>query len=385
MYIMKSAIKDEVETETVGQLQILSKEAALIYMSPIMYEQNSIEIRTILASMKDASELLRILLDGSHSVKAGRLVGAFRNIENNRMAEELRKTMEAAGYRIQVVDPFESEKPKLIDLESRSSYVNRINLMWEAMRNDVLDNFPKLNAKLEMKAYLKSIDDIYTTDAFHSLSIESFEVSPRLIERVRSGEWNLASEEDRKHRDAMAARGYWQAFQEVKNSIQKLFANVNAGEIFEYDHGEWYRQLFQPSVAAGLLNVSDLAGYRNSQVYISNSMHTPLNKVAIRDAMPALVHLLKQENEASVRSVLGHFVLVYIHPYMDGNGRMGRFLMNLMLASGGYPWTVIPIERREEYMEALEQASVYGNIIPFAKLLSRLVTRNIEGRPEAKI
>ena len=114
-------------------------------------------------------------------------------------------------------------------------------------------------------------------------------------------------------------------------------------------------------------------------------MHTPLNKVAIRDAMPALVHLLKQENEASVRSVLGHFVLVYIHPYMDGNGRMGRFLMNLMLASGGYPWTVIPIERREEYMEALEQASVYGNIIPFAKLLSRLVTRNIEGRPEAKI
>jgi Fic family protein len=44
----------------------------------------------------------------------------------------------------------------------------------------------------------------------------------------------------------------------------------------------------------------------------------------------------------SVRVVLGHFVFVYIHPYIDGNGRMGRFLMNLMLASGGYPWAVIP-------------------------------------------
>jgi len=38
--------------------------------------------------------------------------------------------------------------------------------------------------------------------------------------------------------------------------------------------------------------------------------------------------------------VLGHFVFVYIHPYLDGNGRIGRFLMNLMLAAGGYPWTV---------------------------------------------
>ncbi|WP_317503891.1 Fic family protein [Idiomarina sp. HP20-50] len=37
---------------------------------------------------------------------------------------------------------------------------------------------------------------------------------------------------------------------------------------------------------------------------------------------------------------------VYIHPYFDGNGRIGRFIMNLMLASGGYPWTVVPVERR---------------------------------------
>ena len=70
---------------------------------------------------------------------------------------------------------------------------------------------------------------------------------------------------------------------------------------------------------------------------------------------------------------------------MDGNGRMGRFLMNLMLASGGYPWTVIPVERRDEYMKALEQASVYKDIVPFAQLLGNLVKKNIEGKPEAKI
>jgi Fic family protein len=51
--------------------------------------------------------------------------------------------------------------------------------------------------------------------------------------------------------------------------------------------------------------------------------------------MPAFFELLREETEPAVRVVLGHFVFVYIHPYMDGNGRIGRFMMNLMMASGG--------------------------------------------------
>ena len=52
---------------------------------------------------------------------------------------------------------------------------------------------------------------------------------------------------------------------------------------------------------------------------------------------------------------------------------MGRFLMNLMLASGGYLWTVIPLDRRADYLTALERASVEGDITPFAKFLAGLV------------
>ena len=88
-------------------------------------------------------------------------------------------------------------------------------------------------------------------------------------------------------------------------------------------------------------------------------------------------HLLREETDPSVRVVLGHFVFVYIHPYMDGNGRIGRFLMNLMLASGGYPWTVVPTEKREEYMAVLEDASVNQTIIPLTKFLARLVKQNL--------
>jgi len=71
--------------------------------------------------------------------------------------------------------------------------------------------------------------------------------------------------------------------------------------------------MFGPSVAAGLLKPADLAGYPNGQVYIRRSMHLPLNREAVRDAMPAFFDLLREEKEPAVRVVLGHFVFVYIH------------------------------------------------------------------------
>jgi Fic family protein len=101
--------------------------------------------------------------------------------------------------------------------------------------------------------------------------------------------------------------------------------------------------------------------------------------------MPAFFALLKEEPEPSVRVVLGHFVFVYIHPYMDGNGRMGRFLMNVMLAAGGYSWTVIPLEKRDDYMAALENASVKQDISPFALFLGRLVSDSLKGKPAPQV
>jgi Fic family protein len=87
--------------------------------------------------------------------------------------------------------------------------------------------------------------------------------------------------------------------------------------------------------------------------------------------METLFKLLTEESHAGVRAVLGHFLFVFIHPYMDGNGRIGRFLMNTMLASGGYPWTVIRLDHREAYMTALEQASTQGEISGFAQFIFR--------------
>ena len=178
----------------------------------------------------------------------------------------------------------------------------------------------------------------------------------------------------------MAARGYWQAFQSVQESLKKILDGGNPVEAVDEDHSKWHGELFGPSVVAGIISAVDLAGYRNGPVYLRRSMHVPPPGEAVRDCMPAFFDLLREETNSAVRVVLGHFIFVYIHPYMDGNGRMGRFLMNTMLASGGYPWTVIPVDQRDAYMAALEAASVGQNIVPFAELLARLVDDGMKGK-----
>jgi DNA polymerase/3'-5' exonuclease PolX len=116
-------------------------------------------------------------------------------------------------------------------------------------------------------AYLKFVDEIYTSDAYHSLSIEGYRVTPELIERVRAGTWNpKENEADRKNRDALAARGYWQAFQKVKDAVAKIIGGADAAKLVREAHREWYRQMFQPCVAAGLIEAQALAGYRRRKI-----------------------------------------------------------------------------------------------------------------------
>lgn len=167
----------------------------------------------------------------------------------------------------------------------------------------------------------------------------------------------------------MVTGGYERMVKSVKNILE----GNNSGKVVEEDHSRWYRQMWMPFVTAGILSPSDLIGYRTSQVYIRGSRHIPLNPKAVADTMPEFFKLMEHEPDARVRAVLGHFMFVFIHPYMDGNGRMGRFIFNAMLASGGYPWTVIPVERRKEYMAALEKTSVDYDISDFTKFIASLI------------
>lgn len=383
LLVIRASMPEESNIVEKNGLRLYSLPAALIACAPGYFRQNPTDMRAALSMVRDASEVLDQLLEGGHSTIAGRLAGAFRNIGHKRIAGEIIDTMRAAGYDIRESDPFETQIPLTWSARAESPYVNRIRLMWQAMREPIIEQFPAApGLPKDHKAYLEHVEDVYVTDAYHSLSIEGYRVSPELIERVRSGTWNPDDDAtDREHRDALAARGYWQAYQAVRKSIDTVLDDNNPGSVVDDEHRTWYREMFAPGVAAGLLRPADLAGYRNGPVFIRRSMHVPPSPEAVRATMPAFFDLLREEDEPAVRVVLGHFLFAYIHPYMDGNGRMGRFLMNVMLAGGGYPWTIIPMEEGNDYMAALEAASVNQNIIPFTEFLARLVDAAMKGKP----
>ena len=382
---IRSSLPPERDMSVTEGLRLYVLAAALVACAPGFFTANPTDARAALSMMRDSSDILSRLLEGGHTTIAGRLAGAFRNIGRDRMADEITRTMRAADYDVRESDPFADRLSVGLMVRPVSPVVNRVRIMWEEMREPIIERFPAAPRRPnDMEAYLQHVEETFVTDAYHSLSIEGYQASPDLIRRVRSGDWNPDDDEgDREHRNALAARGYWQAYQAVRDSLRRMFAGDNPGQVADDDHPTWYREMFAPSVTAGLLRPADLAGYRNGPVYIRRSMHVPPHHEAVRDAMPALFELLREEADPAVRVVLGHFVFVYIHPYMDGNGRIGRFLMNVMLAAGGYPWTVIPVEHRDTYMAALEEASVRGSIVPFAAFLGDLVKENMLDRDAA--
>jgi fido (protein-threonine AMPylation protein) len=365
---------------TVGELRVMKLEHALVRVPESFYRSHSRDAQIALLGLKDASVLVRQLLDGGHSVVAGRLAGALRACGQGALADDIVSTMKSVGHAVSETNPFVNPPPALTRLRGESPCVTRIRLMWASMRADVIAAFPPApGLPAKPATYMAIVKHLYARDAYNSLSIEGYRVTNELIARVASGGWNPAKiAADEQSRDAMAARGYYQARIEVLASIDKILAGANAGIVASEDHRTWYRELFAPSVTARLLKAQDLAGYRAHQVYIRNAAHLPPPVAAVRDMMPALFELLASEPQACVRAVLGHFVFVFTHPYPDGNGRIGRFLMNVMLASGGYPWTVIELDRRSKYMAALDEASSRENIVPFAEFVAHSMRREAQ-------
>jgi fido (protein-threonine AMPylation protein) len=361
-------------------LRLFSLAAALVRVPESFFQLYPLETQVAMASLADPSDLLRLLLNGGHSAKAGYLAKAFRQTGRGELADEILRAMKGAGYDVRESSPFEAGQVFRKWSRPAAPIVSRVEMLWQSMRGKVLATFPKApGLPTDREAYLRFVDEIYRTDAYHSLSIEGYSVNPALVERVRQGGWDPEHDPgDHRNRDALAARGYWQAFQLVKKEVEKVIAGENPAALARAVHNDWYRELFQPCVTAGLMEPGSLAGYRNIPVFLRGSRYVPPRWEAVRDAMPAYFDLLEKEPEPSVRAVLGHWLFGYVHPYTDGNGRMARFLMNLMLASGGYPWTVIRIVDRKSYLSALDRASIEMEIHPFTNFIVHRVQWRLE-------
>ena len=138
--------------------------------------------------------------------------------------------MKGASYDVRKADPFKPAQAFGILDPGTPPVVTRARLLG-GNADPVIAIFPKAPGLPKDKdAYLKFVEDIYKSDAYHSLSIEGYSVTPELIEKVKAGDWNpQENEADRQNRDALAARGYWQAFQNVKETVSQIIAGASRG------------------------------------------------------------------------------------------------------------------------------------------------------------
>ncbi len=369
------------DLELKNGLRVYGIAAALTRAQPDFFSLYPIETQVVARTIREPSQLLVRLLDGGHATIAGRLAGLFRRLGQAPIADDIVATMKAADHDVRESDPLDPDCVIAPPAPSTPPIVARLQTLWATARATVLAEFPKAKGLPEdHDACLQTIDGVYKLDAYHSLSIEGYQVTPEVIQRVATGKWDPEMEpSDRDNLDALAARGYWLAFQRVRETVKRILLSETGSEVVRAAHRDWYREMFGPHVVAGLFKPSMLAGYRNLPVYLRGSRHVPTRWELLADAMPALFDLIEKEPEPAVRAVLGHWLLGYVHPFPDGNGRIARFLMNTLLVAGGYPWTVIRVEARTEYLAALETASVESNVRPFASFVANQMRQTSVG------
>jgi len=120
--------------------------------------------------------------------------------------------------------------------------------------------------------------------------------------------------------------------------------------------------------------------YRTGQVRIAGATFMPPPAGKIQPMINELLQTISQNpDELSPIELAAffHHKLVYIHPFLDGNGRTARLLMNIILMRNGYPFTVLLKVDRPKYLRALSEAD-NGNLIPFANFIANCVERSLD-------
>lgn len=377
LMVIKTSGKPTHITEYQG-VRLLTLEFALASLAPTIYRSNPLAVQIALGQ-SDVSKVADSLLVTKNVQSANRLIGSYLEIGRKADSRNLTSIITAAGLSpIKAENPFEEPLTKIGNKRQESAAAVRVRLLWQKLRDDVEQVFPDRGTtnffESPLDELLDSMDKVYVSDAYHSLSIEGYVVTEDLINRVASGDWDSEQiEADKKQKDALAARGYYEAFQALRSLIQEAHEegaeDLDLEYLIDVSITQVYTSLFKPCATAGIINERDLAGYRKGAIMIRTSRHMPPQSEHLMDCMDALKELIVGEPNFAVKAVLGHFFLGYIHPFFDGNGRTSRFLMNFMFILGGYPWTVVPVTERDAYLGGLETASIDGDVTPFAKFL----------------
>ncbi|XP_075150133.1 FIC domain protein adenylyltransferase [Haematobia irritans] len=119
--------------------------------------------------------------------------------------------------------------------------------------------------------------------------------------------------------------------------------------------------------------------FRRTQVYVGG--HIPPGPGDLSILMRHFENWLNSDQVLSLHPIkhaaLAHYKLVHIHPFIDGNGRTSRLLMNTLLMRAGYPPVIIPKQQRHKYYQYLQIANE-GDIRPFVRFIADCTEKTLD-------
>lgn len=126
------------------------------------------------------------------------------------------------------------------------------------------------------------------------------------------------------------------------------------------------------------INDSFAGRYRNISVRISGGSVILPNPMKVPDLMAEFEKYLKEEKDVIKRAIMAHFKFVSIHPFVDGNGRVGRLIMNLILLQNGL-WPIIVRPRdRKKYINSIEKGQLTQDLTAYLEFMYKALERSLD-------
>uniref|UniRef100_A0A3Q3WXC2 Protein adenylyltransferase FICD n=1 Tax=Mola mola TaxID=94237 RepID=A0A3Q3WXC2_MOLML len=223
-----------------------------------------------------------------------------------------------------------------------------------------LMSIPKGNSALR-----RVMEETYYHHIYHTVAIEGNTLTLSEIRHIIETRYAVPGKSLQEQNEAI---GVDAAMKYINTTLLSRTGTISVSDILEI-----HRRVL------GYVDPVEGGRLRTNQVFVGH--HIPPHPQDLQRHMQELVQWLNSEDALQLHPVeyaaLAHYKLVYVHPFVDGNGRTSRLLMNLVLMQAHYPPITIRKEQRAEYYAALDTANE-GDVRPFIRFIAKCTEMTLD-------
>ncbi|XP_041792588.1 protein adenylyltransferase FICD [Chelmon rostratus] len=223
-----------------------------------------------------------------------------------------------------------------------------------------LMSIPKGNSALR-----RVMEETYYHHIYHTVAIEGSTLTLSEIRHIIETRYAVPGKSLQEQNEAI---GVDAAMKYINTTLLSRMGTITVSDILEI-----HKRVL------GYVDPVEGGRLRTSQVFVGH--HIPPHPQDLQRHMQELVQWLNSEEALQLHPVeyaaLAHYKLVYVHPFVDGNGRTSRLLMNLVLMQARYPPVTIRKEQRAEYYAALDTANE-GDVRPFIRFIAKCTEMTLD-------